>query len=390
MAILAECPICKRKQSNKRDLCSYCGEDLEKAKRSKRVRYWIDYRIPGGKHRRELVGRSIEKARDAMGKRRAQKREGRIFDMMPESKMTFNELTEWYLSLEKVRSLSSFWHIKTKLKKFNAVFGDMVVGKIKPIDLENYQAARMKNGLAAATIDHDIKSAKTMVSRAFDNDLIDGQALKTFKRVKKLLKRGKNARDRILSPGEFDRLIEHSPRHTKWFVAAGYYTGMRRGEIVSLTWDKVDLKKRVIRLDAEDTKDNERRNIPICDALYKVLSDIPRAIHDDHVFLFKGKPITDIRDGLQKGCNDAGIIYGRNKKNGFVFHDLRHTFNTNMRKAGVPRSVIMEITGHSTREMFDRYNTVDSDDTRKAVDQMSAFLQDVDKTLNETKKQALI
>lgn len=67
-------------------------------------------------------------------------------------------------------------------------------------------------------------------------------------------------------------------------------------------------------------------------------------------------------------------IYGRNTKNGVTFHDLRHTFNTNMRKAGVAESVIMEITGHDTREMFDRYNTVDSIDKKQGVDQLKIFL----------------
>jgi hypothetical protein len=57
-----------------------------------------------------------------------------------------------------------------------------------------------------------------------------------------------------------------------------------------------------------------------------------------------------------------------------------------MRKAGVPESVIMEITGHSTREMFDRYNTVDEDDTRKAVDQLEVFLAFVDQTVDQTDK----
>lgn len=49
-----------------------------------------------------------------------------------------------------------------------------------------------------------------------------------------------------------------------------------------------------------------------------------------------------------------------------------------MRKAGVPESVIMDITGHSSRSMFDRYNTIDEDDTRKAVDQLQTFLKNVD------------
>ena len=159
---------------------------------------------------------------------------------------------------------------------------------------------------------------------------------------------------------------------------------MRRGEILNLTWDKVDLKNRVIRLEAKDTKDREKRTTPICDDLYSILNNIPKAIHNDHVFLYKGKPIKrDIRTGLKRACRDAKISYGRNLKDGFVFHDLRHTFNTFMRKAGVPESIIMEITGHSTREMFDRYNTIDSADTRKAVDQFQGYLQNVDQTVDQ-------
>jgi hypothetical protein len=51
-----------------------------------------------------------------------------------------------------------------------------------------------------------------------------------------------------------------------------------------------------------------------------------------------------------------------------------------MRKAGVAESVIMEITGHSTREMFDRYNTVDIEDTRKAIHQLGAYLRSGDQS----------
>jgi hypothetical protein len=57
-----------------------------------------------------------------------------------------------------------------------------------------------------------------------------------------------------------------------------------------------------------------------------------------------------------------------------------------MRKAGVQESVIMEVTGHSTREMFDRYNTIDEDDTRKAVEKMSTFLNFVDHPVDQSNK----
>jgi integrase len=201
--------------------------------------------------------------------------------------------------------------------------------------------------------------------------------LKSFKKVKKLLKRNANARDKILTFEQFTKLMGYLPKHTKEILSTGFYTGMRRGEILSLTWDKVDMVNRIIRLEAEDTKDREPRDIPICDELHTVLCAIPKAIHTDHVFLYKGRPVKSIRTSLKTACEKVGIPYGRFVKDGFIYHDLRHTFNTYMRKSGVPESVIMEITGHSTREMFDRYNTIDAEDTRNAVDQFGAYLRDV-------------
>ena len=122
MSILAECPYCNRKQSLKNKRCR-CGEDLDKLKRGRKVRYWINYRLPGGRQRREPVGYSIEEARDADGKRRGQKRENRIFDMLPESKMTFKELTEWYLDLESVRRLKSYERIEDAINNLSKFFG---------------------------------------------------------------------------------------------------------------------------------------------------------------------------------------------------------------------------------------------------------------------------
>lgn len=104
------------------------------------------------------------------------------------------------------------------------------------------------------------------------------------------------------------------------------------------------------------------------------------------MFIFKGKPIQDIRKALRKACEDAGIPYGRFVKDGFVFHDLRHTFNTNMRKAGVPESVIMAVTGHSTRAMFDRYNKIDLEDTRQPLAGWRLISQMLTKLLTKTGK----
>jgi len=384
MAILAECPMCHRKQATKNKVCK-CGKDLDQAKRSGRVKYWISYYMPDGKQRREPVGYSISEARDAEGKRKSQRRENRIFDMLPESKTTFKELFEWYLNLERVKALASYERINISLDKFNSILGDMVVGKIKPVDLENYQQ-EWRGNISDSTIDRDLDDVRTMINKAFYNDLIGAEPLKNFKRVKKLVKRGSNARDKILSLEQFNSLMDHLPLHAKGILATGFYTGMRLNEILTLTWEKVDFKAGFIRLDPEDTKDRERRFVPIPAPLERILKSIPRAIHTDRVFLYNGQPIKSMKRSLITACKNAGITYGRKVPGGFVFHDLRHSFNTHMRKAGVPESVIMKITGHSTREMFERYNTVDLEDTKQAVSQLEVFFESSDQSSDQEAK----
>jgi integrase len=132
---------------------------------------------------------------------------------------------------------------------------------------------------------------------------------------------------------------------------------MRFGEIVGLTWDMVNMKERYLDLTAKDTKTNQLRQVNFYDLepvriILERVSRI-RAIGHSFVFTYRGKPIKNIKIALASALKKAKI-------EDFQFHDLRQTFNTNMRKAGVEQTVIMKLTGHKTDSMFRRYNTVDS------------------------------
>lgn len=94
------------------------------------------------------------------------------------------------------------------------------------------------------------------------------------------------------------------------------------------------------------------------------------------MFTYRGKPIKEFRQGFNKALEKAGIEK-------FHFHDLRHTFNTNMRKAGVDQTVIMKLTGHKTLSMFNRYNTVDQEDAVGAMKRLDLFLS-AQKTLESS------
>jgi integrase len=114
----------------------------------------------------------------------------------------------------------------------------------------------------------------------------------------------------------------------------------------------------------EDTKTNEGRIVPLTREMLEMFKTMPRGLPGVRVFTREGKSIKDFRDGFEAACHRASI------KN-FTFHDLRHTFNTNAYRAGVPIPTIMKIAGHKTLTMFKRYTTISTEDLKAAVDKIS-------------------
>ncbi|GAH03379.1 unnamed protein product, partial [marine sediment metagenome] len=212
---------------------------------------------------KDLDAYSIKDARKAHDKRSTQVAEFRIMDVLPQAVMTFSELTAWYLELPSIKKLASYPRIKCCLTNFNAVFGNRIVGSIKPLDLENYQESREQQGAALATIDLEVVIAGGMVRKAWDNDMIDGHAVRAFKKVKNKLKIGANARTRTLTIPEYMALVEVASEHIKALVITGYNTGMRKGELLNLEWSHIDRKSSMIRLPAELTKEKKPK-LPLC------------------------------------------------------------------------------------------------------------------------------
>ena len=290
MAILAECPRCYKKQAVKNRNCD-CGADLVKEKRLKKVRYWVVYRLANGKQRKEFVGNlpdgrpaGIEEARAAEGKRKAQKVENpAILEKVPAERMTFTELSEWYLDLSPVKKLSSYTRIKQGIANFNQAFGGRIVSTLKPMDLEEYQDKREEDGRAPATVDMEISLVKTMITKAFDNDLVDGRTVKAFRVVKRKLRKASNARKRTLTIDEFLKLVDVAPDHLKAFLTVAFNTGMRTGELRGLRWSHIDREKEIIRLPADLVKESKDKVIPMNHHVKGVLAALPRAIHHDFV-----------------------------------------------------------------------------------------------------------
>ena len=385
MAILAECPRCHKKQAVKNRNCD-CGADLVKEKRLKKVRYWVVYRLANGKQRKEFVGNlpdgrpaGIEEARAAEGKRKAQKVENpAILERVPAERMTFTELSEWYLDLSPVKKLSSYNRINRESGQFQpGIWGAGLSAALKPLDLEEYQEKREEDGRAPATIDMEISLVKTMVTKAFDNDLVDGRTVKAFRTVKRKLRKAGNARKRTLTIDEYLKLVDVAPDHLKAFLTVAFNTGMRTGELRGLRWSHIDREKGVIRLPADLTKESKAKVIPMNHHVKGVLADLPRAIHHDFVLTYQNEPIVTpggLKNSFITACGKAGIPYGRHEANGITFHDIRRTVKTNMLSAGVDKVYRDTILGHTLHGMDVHYMSPSEDDLHRAMANYTAWI----------------
>jgi integrase len=382
MAIFAECPGCHIKQATSNKKCK-CGQNLDRAKKSKTVRYWIGYRMPDGKQRRESVGTfeglnpySITDARDAESKKVVQKKEKRLFDMLPESEIMFYDLADWYKDLKQVKKLKSFRRIKAILANFNGEFGQQLVNKIKTSDLTDYQEKRLEQKASPRTVDYEISVVKTMVRTAKYDKKVDYRVLEVFEPVKRKLKPGSNVRKRVLGFAEYLKLIAKAPQHLRVILTAAFYTGMRMGELLKLKWKYIDRTAMFIRLPAKVTKEERDKDIPINQHVKKILDSVPRALNHDYVFTYRGQSFEEggIKKSFMTACKNAGIPHGRKTENGITFHDLRRTAKTNMLKAGIEKEYRDTILGHSLKGMDVHYLVLDEKSLAEAMNKFTKWV----------------
>jgi integrase len=204
-------------------------------------------------------------------------------------------------------------------------------------------------------VNRELTTFKTIFNKAIRNEKAERNPAQTVKQLKE-----NNARDRILSPDEYARLLAHCPAHLKPIVKLAYHTAMRRGEILNLTWGQLDLKEGFIKLAPEDTKTNEGRLVPLNVEIIEMFKAMPRGLPMTPVFIYQGHSLGEIKRSFGTACKQAGI-------EDFTFHDLRHTAINNWRLQGHDYFRIMAASGHKTMNVFKRYNTVDKEELRALV-----------------------
>jgi integrase len=331
----------------------------------------IIYRVKRASNSRKLAEKFFRKKQDEFFRRDSQ---GLAVEGV-RVRIRFSELIDWHLMQDMVRGKKSFKNDVQRAAVLKERFGDLIADEITQTMVRNFQVQRMSERtwrgepVKPATVNREIALMKAAYNLGMDEGLVTNNPCRKVKMLKE-----DNARDRVLSWEEFERLREELSPAARRIVETGYYTGMRLGEILGLKAESVDLEKGLIDLIGEDTKDHERRRVYFGEELHRVLKEcieLREKLGVAHGYFFirnDGKPVRSIRAAFENACRRAGI-------KDFRFHDLRHTYNTVMRRAGVHDSVIMKQTGHRTMEMFLRYNTVDERDGREAVRRSQEYLR---------------
>lgn len=356
--------------------------------------WWCCYLSASGRMVRESTTETdYNKAIEFVGKRRQEVAAGRAPEETKKiPNHTFEELCKEYLKW--ATRQKSFATKATFIEQLQEEFGNAPLKRFSTLLLEQFQTKRLARGKTRkyavkgsdgervikesmkepqgnmpATINRLIATLKHMFTKAVEWEMVDEDVLKRIRKVK-LLKEN-NRRLRYLTKDECQALLKECDQHVRPIATVAVNTGMRKSEILNLRWENIDQQNGFILLEQADTKNGERREIPINSSVRTALKSVKRRLDIPYVFYDPdtGKPYQDVKKGFNGACRRSGI-------KDFHFHDLRHTFASHLVMAGVDLTTVKELLGHKTLTMTLRYAHLAPSHKVKAVDILDGALND--------------
>jgi integrase len=294
--------------------------------------------------------------------------EGRFFEMAHAPRLTVAEA--WALYEPVTRRDNDSW--QSDVGRARSVVRHLEREQVMNLNearIDQYRTARLgettrrKGPPSWQTLDHEVALLKRFLEYARKSGKIPSNPLAAVALLRK-----PNVRRVLIDEDEAERLVSGAEELLRPIILVAYDTGMRRGEVLKLRWDQVDLREGCLRLAAEDTKTDRPRNVFLTARTLEALRALPRHVRSGFVFVnpATGRPWNNIRRMWKRACKAAGLPAG------VWFHDARRSFCTNARRRQVPESVVMRMSGHRTRSVFDRYNIVEDEDVRQAVRRIEA------------------
>ncbi|MBF0483372.1 MAG: site-specific integrase [Candidatus Omnitrophica bacterium] len=313
------------------------------AKVFKRGNKWgIDFSC-NGRRIREVVAPNKAIAETILKKRLVDIAENKFLDIRNHSKVNFKDFSAEYIDLH-LKPNRPTWGKSEKhnMEHLNEYFGDRFLHEIKVIDVERLKIDHLKK-VSKSSVNKVLCTLKTMFNKAIEWEKYNG--INPVAKVK--FYKLNNQRTRYLEKEEIKRLLEQCEGYLKDIVEFALNTGMRKGEIFNLKWHDVDVNRGIIFL--LRTKNNEMREIPMNETVKSILFRVRKMPDSPFIFVGKtGNAFVDIKKSFYSALESAEIT-------NFRFHDLRHTFASQLVMAGIDLNTVRELLGHKDIKMTLRY-----------------------------------
>jgi integrase len=333
--------------------------------------YWIRY-FYKGRIMREHVGPNRKTAEQALASRKGEVAQGRfkLEDVKPS--VAFRAfMEETYLPHAKDNKKS--WDRDGRsAKHLVAFFEDMPLGRITQWTVEQYKSKRLSEcgertarPIANGTVNRELSCLRHAFTKAVEWELVESNPVSGVKFMKE------TQRERFLSLEEIAALIEAcSSPQLRAMVVTALHTGMRKSEILGLRWEDVDMRRKVIRLSGECTKNGEPRLVEVNSVLEEELREYRKhSKSEEYLFLgHKGRPIEDVRGRLYRAFQTAGITDA-------TFHTLRHTWASHQVMLGTDLLTLQKMGGWKSLKMVARYSHLSREHQRKAAERYAEVMK---------------
>jgi integrase len=314
---------------------------------------------------------SKDDAQQAMAARMLERDTPATTTATPNVAITFKQMIDRYLLRKKADKKITVNDDRVILARMGAYFGvntplTAITGpKIAEYRLRRSETISEMTGrqLAPGSVNRELAVLRHLLRMAASEDCEYLEKAPTVKLMKM-----PEGRLRYLTAEEAARLLDECRKaatyndpqrrspHLYPVVMIALHTGMRKGEILGLTWDRVDLSRGVFIL--TKTKAKRRREVPMNLIVYKVVSALPRT--GPRLF---GR---SVRTAFGAAVKRAGL-------KDFHFHDLRHTFASWLTMKGRPLKEVSELLGHHSITMTERYAHLAPEHLKQAVAVLEDF-----------------
>jgi len=338
---------------------------------SGKTSWYADWYDAQGRRRRKAFP-TKKQAEDCLSYQKTIRFEEKIMGVKRFQKYYFKELKDRFLKFSKAqKKLRTYESYVLRMSHLNKFFSDKFLQDITPAQIDAYKTYRLQL-VSPSTVNRELACLRNALNRAVEWGMIESiPQIKLLKEPPGIV--------RFLSKDEMESLLselKNSPHALHLAVIIALNTGMRKGEILALQWKDIDLENRIIH--AEKTrdhkgrifscKDNERRDLPINNVLYALLSKEKNKKGN----LFKNLEFKKSWYGLLRRSNITN----------FRFHDLRHTFASYLVMEGVDITTVSHLLGHSKIQMTMKYAHLSPDHRKKALERIGNF---IDTCLNKKK-----